>query len=369
VNQIENRNTHGQLKLYWRSAQGTLTLGSKGTHARLKGHSRSAQGTLTLGSKYTHVGLKVHPRWAQSTLTLLSSYSHAQFKVHSRSAQVKFTLGSRYTRAWLKLSSLLAQGTLTLGSSYTHAGLKLHSRLAQVTVTLSSRSTHARFKLSSLFGSRYTHAWLKLQSRSAQSKLTVNAKYAQQVSWNWVSCSKISHGEPNTLLADLPSLHGGKNNNDDLRITRLHSHSAAREMLCCDDITHRNSPCLYIVSFTRNSTRIYLTVVWNRVTHCLPLLLSVLENIFLQFGSVLLHAILIQINCVSRMHVVPSHTLNTALCSRFGVCSALEFRIRYMWNSSIARRGLWRQMWVGECVAAERTRDLGRRERNELSVI
>jgi hypothetical protein len=60
-------------------------------------------------------------------------------------------------------------------------------------------------------------------------------------------------------------------------------------MLCCDDVTHISSwqrlPCLHIVKF--DATRIYTTVVWNKETHCLCLLLFLLENLpSIQFNSV-----------------------------------------------------------------------------------
>ena len=66
------------------------------THVRLNVHSRSAQGTLTLGSKYPHASLKLQSRLAQGTLTIGSKDTHAQLNVHSRSAQCTLTLGPRY---------------------------------------------------------------------------------------------------------------------------------------------------------------------------------------------------------------------------------------------------------------------------------
>ena len=79
-----------------------------------------------------------------------------------------------------KERSQSAEGTLTVSRRNAHGQLKLRSRSAQGTLMRSSGFSHAQFK---------ARSWS-----------------AHEVSWNWVSCFKISHGRPQDtqrLLADL----------------------------------------------------------------------------------------------------------------------------------------------------------------------
>ena len=125
---VSSRYGHDQLKVWLRSAQGTVTVSSRYGQVQIDVQSRTDRGTITVSLSYYRGQLNVRSSSGRGTVTVSLIYCHGQVKL----GQGQFEVRSRSDRGrsrWAKGTVRSDRGTVTARSWCGHRRLKCRSVL------------------------------------------------------------------------------------------------------------------------------------------------------------------------------------------------------------------------------------------------